>query len=54
MGEFKGASREQLEQKYRESLALNRALHQQVSEQQAMIQLLQELTCPLHLYHRVC
>ena len=44
MSEFKGASREQLEQLYRESLALNRALRQQVAEQQAMIQLLQEQT----------
>ncbi len=42
MSEFKGASREQLEQLYRESLALNRALRQQVAEQQAMIQLLQQ------------
>ncbi len=44
MSEFKGASREQLEKLYRESLALNRALRQQVAEQQAMIQLLQEQT----------
>ena len=44
MSEFKGASREQLEQLYRESLALNRALRQQVAEQQAMVQLLQEQT----------
>ncbi len=44
MSESMGASREQLEQLYRESLALNRALRQQVAEQHAMIQLLQEQT----------
>ncbi len=42
MSEFKGASREQVEKLYQESLALNRALRQQVAEQRSMIQLLQE------------
>ena len=44
MSEFKGASREQVEQLYQESLALNQALRQQVAEQRSMIQLLQEQT----------
>ncbi len=44
MSEFKGASREQVEQLYQESLALNQALRQQVAKQRSMIQLLQEQT----------